>query len=122
MKKYLGTLVFGLLPLSVSAHNIQNIPHLFEHIFGWISASIPLLVAVVLAVIFWNLGQFILHAGEERERERYKQFMVWSVVAMFLLLSFWGVVYFLVGSFFTLGSAGLNTPGYVDKNGTTVTP
>lgn len=87
-------------------------------IASWVAKSIPVLIGFVVLIIFWNLGQFILHAGDEREREKYKQFIIWSVVAMFLIISFWGILNAIVSSFF--GSAVnpvLWNPGYVNKNG-----
>jgi membrane protease YdiL (CAAX protease family) len=88
---------------------------------GWISRIIPALLGFILLIIFWNLGQFILHSGEERERDKYKQFMVWGVIGMFLILSFWGIVYAITRSFFqSTTNPVLGNPGYVDKNGVPV--
>jgi formate hydrogenlyase subunit 3/multisubunit Na+/H+ antiporter MnhD subunit len=84
----------------------------------WISSIFPVLIGCIVVVIFWNLSQFVLHADDERERSKYKQFMIWSVVGMFLILSFWGIVYAITNSFFgSTENPLLENPRYMDKNG-----
>lgn len=52
----------------------------------------PLLVAVAVLIFIWNLIHFIANAGNERERETFKNYMVNAVFALFILLSIWGIV------------------------------
>jgi uncharacterized membrane protein YidH (DUF202 family) len=115
MKKLI--LFLCVLPNIACAQVPGNVFELMTLILSWFNRLIPFLIGVTLLIIFWNLTQFVLHAGEEREREKYKQFMIWGVVAVFLIISFWGIVYFIAGSFFGNNNPMLINPGYADKNG-----
>ena len=52
----------------------------------------PLLVAIAVLIFIWNLIHFIANAGNERERETFKNYMVNAVIALFILVSIWGIV------------------------------
>ncbi len=110
-------LALAFLPLTVFAQAPRDAFDLVGRVVYWVGSIIPVLLGFIVIVIFWNLGQFILHAGDERERDKYKQFMIWGVVAVFLIVSFWGVVYAIASSFFGDFPALLENPVYVDKNG-----
>jgi len=120
MMKYLSV-TFLLMPLLVSAAVPSDAFEVVGLIASWITRTIPLLLGFILLVIFWNLSQFVLHAGDEKEREKYKQFIVWSVVAMTLIVSFWGIMNAITVSFFgDMDNPMLWNPGYVDKNGNAI--
>ena len=52
-----------------------------------------------LAVVFffWGTGQFILHSDDEKSRNEGKQKMLWSVIALFVMASIVGIIYFIGG-------------------------
>jgi hypothetical protein len=56
---------------------------------------IPMTVALALLFFFWGLAKFILHADNEDARAGGKQIMVWGIVALFVAISIWGIVYFI---------------------------
>jgi hypothetical protein len=122
LSRFLATsLLMAVFPLLSFAQVPQDIFGLVGLFLGWFSKIVPFLLAVIVLIVFWNLTQFILHTDDEAEREKYKQFMIWSVVSMFLILSFWGIIAFFVSSFFGSGlNPVLGNPTYIDKNGTTV--
>jgi SNF family Na+-dependent transporter len=110
--------VLLLIALPAFAQAPTDVFELLSLIMRWISSIFPVLIGCIVVVIFWNLSQFVLHADDERERSKYKQFMIWSVVGMFLILSFWGIVYAITNSFFgSTENPLLENPRYMDKNG-----
>jgi len=112
-----GILTSFVVPFFVSAQ-AEDVFDLLGLFAGWLGDIVPLLIGFIVLIIFWNMGQFILHAGDEREREKYKQFIVWSVVAMFLIISFWGIVYFIARSFLgDLGDPIYGNPGFINSSG-----
>jgi heme/copper-type cytochrome/quinol oxidase subunit 3 len=114
----LGVLLFT--PILASAQ-VNDAVDLIGLVIGWLGTIVPLLIGVIMVIIFWNMGQFILHAGDERERQKYKQFIIWSVIAMFLIISFWGVVYMIARSFFgDPGSPIYADPVYMNSRGEVV--
>ena len=68
-------------------------------------AVIPLIFAVAVAFFIWGAVQFfILNAGEETKREQGRQFMIWGIVALAVMLSVWGLVGILTNTFGIEGS------------------
>lgn len=73
--------------------------------------TIVLLVGIALLVFFWGLTKF-LYKGSEKAIEEGKNIMVWGVIALFVMVSVWGLVGF-VGR--TLGIYQWTEPGIQQK-------
>ncbi len=56
---------------------------------------------------FWGLAMFLFNAGNEEKRKKGMGIIIWSIVAIFVMTSIWGIVYVLRG---TLG-ADTNSTG-----------
>ncbi len=116
----IGVCFVGFFP-SIASAQVNDVFDLLGLFAGWLGDIVPVLIGIIMIIIFWNLGQFVLHADDESERDKYKQFMVWSVVAMFLVVSFWGIVYMIANSFFgDSPSAIYGDPVYIDSSGAVV--
>ncbi len=78
-------------------------------LFGLVTCNInrfviPLIFALALAAFVWGVVQFfILNSDEEAKREQGKQFIIWGIVALAVMLSVWGLVKILGNTF------GINT-------------
>ena len=64
-----------------------------------ISLLIPITAGLALVFFFWGLAKFILHAGSEEGRKEGVQVMKWGIVALFVIVSIWGIVLFLRSEF-----------------------
>jgi hypothetical protein len=54
---------------------------------------IPFIFAIATAFFAWGAVKFfILDADEEAQREQGKQFMIWGIVSIAVMLSVWGLV------------------------------
>ncbi len=79
----------------------------FQSFLGYItciinSAIIPFVFAVAVLFFVWgSVKFFIINADEEAKRAQGKQFMIWGIVALAVMLSVWGLVNIL-GSTFNL--------------------
>ncbi len=61
---------------------------------------IPLIFALAAGMFVWGvLRFFIINADEEAKRAQGKQFMIWGIIALAVMLSFWGLVGILGGTF-----------------------
>src|SRR3989344_7891740 len=96
------------LPVLVLAQSATSIPaprtpgnfgDLVTMILGFIAYLIPLLIAIGLLVFLWGMAKFILHAEEEEKREEGKQLMMWGAIGLFVMVSFWGLINILTGTF-----------------------
>ena len=64
---------------------------------------IPLLFTLIAAVFLWGVvNAFILHPDDERARASGRQFVLWGLIGIVVLLSVWGIVNALLS---TLGIA-----------------
>ncbi|MBI3572308.1 hypothetical protein HY091_02130 [Candidatus Kaiserbacteria bacterium] len=64
---------------------------------------VPLIFALAFVVFLWGvLKYFFLHGGDEAKRSEGRQFVVWGVLGMVVLVSVWGIVNILLS---TLGIA-----------------
>ena len=70
-------------------------------ILEFIAYLIPLLIALGLLVFLWGMAKFILHAEDEGKREEGRQLMMWGVIGLFVMVSFWGLTKILIGTFFS---------------------
>ncbi len=57
-----------------------------------IALLIPVLIGLALLFFFWGLARFILKAGDVKAREDGKNIMIWGIVALFVMVSFWGLI------------------------------
>ena len=70
-------------------------------------AVIPLIFAVAVVMFIWGvINFFILNADEEGKRAQGRQFMIWGIIALAVMLSIWGLVGIL-GDTFNIDSSVL---------------
>lgn len=63
-------------------------------------AIIPLLFAVATAFFVWGTVKFfIINVDDEKKRQEGKQFMLWGIIALAVMISVWGLVAILGGTF-----------------------
>lgn len=70
-----------------------------------LNLAIPLSISFALFCFLWGIGRFIWNANSEDGRERGKQFMIWGVIALFVIVSVWGIVG-LLSDVFEVGISG----------------
>lgn len=100
MKKTLSAIALYALPALAFAQTNAR----FD--FGYFTSAItsigniinlllPITVAAALLFFFYGLAKFVLAAGEEDAKDEGKRIMIWGVVALFVMVSVWGLVSFL---------------------------
>lgn len=61
---------------------------------------VPLIFVLALAAFIWGVVQYvILGAEEEAKRAKGRQFMIWGIVALAVMVSVWGLVRVLTNTF-----------------------
>jgi len=61
---------------------------------------IPLLFALAVVMFVWGtINFFIINADEEAKRAQGKQFMIWGIIALAVMISVWGLVAILGATF-----------------------
>jgi hypothetical protein len=63
---------------------------------------IPGLIMGALIAFMWGVIQYIRNADSPAERDKMRGFIGWSILAMFIILSLWAILY-VVGNSLQLG-------------------
>lgn len=113
LKKNVGTLAVASLFLMPLVAFAQSTPRTFSGLvymlISFINPMAAILVSLALLIFFWGIVQYIYSGGSEGH-EHGRQLMVWGIVALFVLVSIWGLARILTTTFFG-GSATMGTTG-----------
>ena len=61
-----------------------------------IRTAIPVLVGVALLVFLWGLAKFIFRiGGDEKAVSEGRNLIVWGLIAIFVMVSVWGIIEFV---------------------------
>lgn len=61
---------------------------------------LPLIMALAFLMFMWGVFQYFIAGGaNEEKRQQGKDFVLWSVIAFFIIFSLWGIVNLLMSSF-----------------------
>lgn len=91
--------ILGLFfPVLVFAQD--NLFSLFDSIIGILGQLVAIIIALALVFFLWGVAKFILNAGDPAERAKGKQVMVWGIIALFVMVSVWGIVNFMQDAIF----------------------
>ncbi len=112
MKKlaYLGA-SFALPMLAFA--QAQNVQQLGDTVIRIINTTlVPLVFALAFIVFLWGVFQFfIAGASDEEKREGGKSLMIYGFIGFFVMVSVWGIVNLLVGTFNLNSNAPVQYPG-----------
>ncbi len=100
----LGTLAF--LPLAAFAADLQSILGTIGDLIG---TATPIVVALALVYFFWGLASFILSSSEEKKKNAVST-MIYGIIALFVMVSVWGIVNVLQTTFQVTGSGDVRAP------------
>lgn len=109
-KSLLFTLLVSFLsPLIVFAaptfaHYVNNVTA------PLINGVLVILYSLCLLIFLWGMAKFILSSSEEAERAKGKKLMLWGLIALFIMTSFFFLVYILSFYFF-----GVDSPIYLPQ-------
>ncbi len=100
------------LPLFASAQALNDLSDVGSIIIDIINNIIvPVLFAVAFIVFVWGAFKtFILGANSEDVKEQGKNLMLWGLIGFFVMVSVWGLVNILTGTF-KFGSEEIELPG-----------
>ena len=65
---------------------------------------VPLLITVAVVAFIWGVIQAFINPDNEEARKKGKSYMMWGIVALFVITTIWGLVGILSDTF------GLGTP------------
>ena len=111
MKNWIKIIAVALvLAPSVAFAAFPKISNLILEGSALVRALILIMAGLALLAFFWGLVRFIFKAGDEKETANGKRLMIWGLVALFVMVSVWGIIRFVEIELF----------GTLDKNNPTI--
>lgn len=97
--------------------NLSNVADLLNFASCTIAnAVVPLLVAIAVAFFIWGIITYFLNPDNEEKKKEGKSYLLWGLIALFVMTSFWGLVNILSNTFDTGNNNKINMPGLpIDK-------
>lgn len=96
---------------------MNGLADVLARIAGLINLATPIVVALALLYFFWGLATYILSASDEEKKKEGKNIMIWGILALFVMVSVWGIVN-VIRDTFNLNNNSINVPGIQVPNST----
>jgi hypothetical protein len=64
-----------------------------------ISSIVPLLFAIATVGFIWGVMQMVINPDDAEKRKQGKQYMIWGILAIFVMVSIWGLVQIITNTF-----------------------
>lgn len=119
MKTKKSLFAVALLTFSIPAvSHATKLQDVLNTVRDTIDSLVPIFITLALAYFIWGIAQFILHSDGEEARSEGKNKMLWGVIALFVIVSVWGLVGF-IGSTLGVGQGGHPIVPQLPKPGST---
>lgn len=105
-------LLVSPLPAFAQGCDVTDFLSLAGCLVDLLNFFVPFLIGIGLMLFFWGLAKFILaqSAGDQQGISGGRQLMIWGIVALFVMVSIWGIVQILANTFgWTFGVPQLPT-------------
>jgi len=85
-----GTPIFG---------QSDTLGNVIAKIGGLIAQATPVVVALALLGFFWGLAIYIFNQSNEKKKGEGRNIMIWGILALFIMLSVFGIISVLQSTF-----------------------
>jgi len=97
-KRILASILVGLSPMIVLAQSVTYVSTWFTLIQSLLGKAVPLIISLAVVWFMWNVFQYAV-AGDEEKKSTAKTQMIWGVVGIAVMVSIWGLIGLLQGTF-----------------------
>ena len=94
-----GGLMLLLTPYSVSA-GPRALKDILLIVTGFLDVIVGFILVLALLAFVMGVIKFIATAGDDKSRADGRRLMIWGTVALFFMVSIWGIVRIIKLSFF----------------------
>lgn len=91
--------ILAFVPMFAHAQTGTTIFSVVNLIETLVARLVPIAIAAALLFFIWGLAVFIKNSGSDEGREEGKQKMIWGIVALFIIVAVWGIVWFVANTF-----------------------
>ena len=89
--------MFLLPAVAFAQYSVTNSSSLFDAIRSILNAVIPIIIALAVVYILWGIVQSFVKGGDE-ERKAGHMKILYGIIALFIMISIWGLVNILVNT------------------------
>ncbi|MEK7606134.1 MAG: hypothetical protein AAB458_00865 [Patescibacteria group bacterium] len=93
MKK--SAFILSLIVPSLAFAAPANLTELINDAIGLINPLIVLASALAVLAFVWGIVKYIASAGDGKAKDDGRKIMVYGIIGLFVLFSFWGIVQFI---------------------------
>lgn len=94
---FLGALLVPSIVFAQTA--VKNVNDVLAFITNFINAVTPVIVGIAVFIIIVGIVRFIAAGEDPEKRKAARGFIVWGIVAVFIMISIWGLINILVNTF-----------------------
>jgi hypothetical protein len=77
----------------------QGLLGVIKFIGQFINWVLPLIISLTVVVFVWGIFKLVLAGDSEDARKEARGYITWGIVALFVMVSVWGLVNILISSF-----------------------
>jgi len=89
--------MFLLPAVAFAQYSVTNSSSLFDAIRSILNAVIPIIIALAVVYILWGIVQSFVKGGDD-ERKAGHMKILYGIIALFIMISIWGLVNILVNT------------------------
>ena len=95
-----------LIPLTAFAQNNKTLKDVIAIVAGYFNVALGLLMGLAVIMFVWYIINYFIKADANRAEAG--QYLMWSLIGFFVILSLWGLVNILINTF-DLGTGNPST-------------
>lgn len=107
MKKIIYPAFLLALPFVAGAQ--QGLSNLLGLVQNTINAVIPIIIGLAVLVFLWGLLSYVVSKDSDKQKEA-RSVMIWGIIAIFVMVSVWGLVGILSTTIFGSGGSTITPP------------
>lgn len=97
--KYLSPFAVLFAPLVSWAATTQNLGSVIALIASYMNKILALLMGLAVVMFVWYVIKYFILTGNDTKRAEAAQYVMWSLIGFFVILSMWGLVNILISTF-----------------------
>jgi uncharacterized membrane protein YidH (DUF202 family) len=78
--------------------SVTSVTTLYQKILYFLNLAVPLAIAIAVVIFIYGVLKYVT-AGEDEDKSKARNFMIWGIVAIFVMVSVWGLVNILKNTF-----------------------
>ena len=112
--------IFLMMPaVTLAATTTVGLHRLIDQIQGLVQRLIPVIIGIALLLFLWGILRFLI-SQDDGKREEAKKFMIWGIVALFVMVAVWGLVEIFAETFLVSGNVNTGDPDFPKIPGTSI--